>query len=504
MKIVIADLLRNLQQFISRHCGQDLQSRRKAFIKRQQRLRSKPVMAGIVFLFCAALFLGGCSANMSKYYGDLRKDITNKDYKAAAKLVENQKSEYGEKNSLMFYLDSGAVNYYDANFENSKKSFEIAKRVFDERYTKSISAGAASMIFNDSTMPYYGENFERAYITVFQSLNFISQGGDNEAAVEARQVDTLFKFFTSEKGSYTEDAFIRYFMGLVYENAGYLNDAHISYSLALSAYGRDGSRKFGPPQDLIDDAYTSALRLKMNDKAASVKNLYPSAKSNIIPSGSGELIIVDFNGIIPEKIETIFEIAFTQALLYVNASNVDDNDMRAYQNAKSAGLSAFSSDYIKVSFPKYKPIKHTVNSFSVDSKHGGAKSYLASDLGDIAQNTLSAQIAKIYAKTIARAVIKYIAGKQASDQVKKSSGSGWGMLAQIAANTFNSLSETADLRAWNTLPENILMARLFLPQGRNTITIKYIGANGAVVGSEAMLIDIKANKKNFLILKTPS
>jgi hypothetical protein len=62
------------------------------------------------------------------------------------------------------------------------------------------------------------------------------QGNDNEAVVESRQADTLFKFFSSEKSSYTDDPFIRYFMGLVYENGGYLNDAYISYSLALEAY----------------------------------------------------------------------------------------------------------------------------------------------------------------------------------------------------------------------------------------------------------------------------
>ncbi|MDR0822672.1 MAG: hypothetical protein LBN20_02685 [Endomicrobium sp.] len=456
-----------------------------------------------VFLFCAAVFLGGCSANMSKYYGGLRKDIANKHYASAAKTVESKKSEYGQKNILLFYLDSGAVNQYAAELENSKKNLEIAKLVFDENYTKSISAGAASMIFNDASMPYYGENFERAYITVMQSLNFILQGQDNEAVVEARQIDTLFKFFLSEKGFYTDDPFVRYFMGLVYENGGYLNDAHISYSLALEAYKKSKIQQTAP-QDLIDDAYTSALRLQMNDKAANIKRQYPSAKQNIIPYEQGELIILDYNGIIPEKTETVFELALSKAWAFVDINNIDKNDMKDYQTAKSAAISAFASDYIKVSFPKYKPIVHSVRSFTIEAKQGSKSSYLAADLGQIAQNTLDAQIAKVYAKTIARAAIKYIAGKQVSAKAKEKGGDGWGALAQIAANVYSAVSETADLRAWNTLPENILMARIFLPQGKNTITIRYIGANGAVIGSEAMIVDIKGKKKNFVILKTPA
>jgi hypothetical protein len=240
----------------------------------------------------------------------------------------------------------------------------------------------------------------------------------------------------------------------------------------------------------------------MNDKASNIKKFYPNAKENIIPYGQGELIIIDYNGIIPEKIETVFELALFKAWAFVDINNVNNNDMRDFQTAKSIGISAFANDYIKVAFPKYKKVDNKVKSFIAQVKGISKNSYKASDLGEIAQETLDSQIAKIYAKTIARAAIKYIAGKQASAQVKKSSGDGFGLLTQIAANAYNSLSETADLRAWNTLPSNILMARLFLPQGKNTLAIQYIGANGIVIGSQSMTVDIKPNKKNFLILKT--
>ncbi|MDR1952072.1 MAG: hypothetical protein LBQ37_00985 [Elusimicrobiota bacterium] len=452
--------------------------------------------------FTAAIFMSGCASNMTAYYENLRGKIDKEDYKGAAELIDKSQKKYGNNNILMFYLDAGIVNHYAFIYDISQKNFEEAKKVFDYYYTKSVGAAALSIVYNDSSMPYYGEDFESIHITVFNALNYILSGQDNEAVVEARQADYLFR--GNYRKVYKDDGFVRYFMGLVYENGGYLNDAYTSYSLAIRAY-ENGINGIKPPKDLINDAYTTALKLGISDYAARLKSKYPSAARNDILKGYGECIVIDYNGLIPKKVEKVIQIAFFRAWAYASADNVDSSDMQDYETAKSAALSAFANDYVKAAFPAYERKPHSVYSFSIESPSLKNKtfSYEAQDLALIAEKVLESQIAKIYAKTIARAAIKFAAGKAASQYVKKEHGDGLGALTQLAANLYSSLSERADTRGWNTLPENILMSRFYLPAGENKITVEFRDKNGVIVKTQDLTVDVKENKKNFLIVGSP-
>jgi hypothetical protein len=441
---------------------------------------------------------------MTAYYGKLRTKIDAGDYQGTTKFVDKSKGTYGSKNMLMYFFDSGIVNHFAKDYDASSKKFEDAKNLYSQYYQKSISAGVGSMFFNDSTIPYYGNDFERAHVSIFEALNYILQGRDNEAVVEARQIDTLFKNWAVEqnyKNFYRDDGFIRYFMGLVYENAGYLNDAHISYYRALQAY-KNGILTLKIPSDLIDDAYTSALTLGMIQRANEIKNSYPQAKKRIIPDGFGECVIVSYNGFVPEKVENILEFALGKIWGYVSSVEVDnDQEVQDFQKAKSIGVSLFANDYIKVSFPKYKDIENKIVAFNVNVENKEIRSVLVQNIGVIAKKVLDDKIGTIYAKTLARAAVKYVIGKSVSRKVEESSGSTLGVLSQITFNLYNSLSEQADKRAWNTLPDTILMARFYLPKGKRNITINYLDKNEKIINSQDVEVDISEAKKNFYVVR---
>jgi hypothetical protein len=311
----------------------------------------------------------------------------------------------------------------------------------------------------------------------------------------------LFKFFVSQKDFYKDDGFIRYFMGLVYENGGYLNDAFISYIAAIKAYS-SSPYSVSINQDLIDDAYTSALKLGMNDRASGIKKQYPKAKMRDIPKGYAECILIDYNGSIPQKVENVISMAMTKAWAYLSVENISNDEMKDYQTVRSIGVSAFSKDYIQISFPSYKKVPNNIVSFTVQTENQKKVSYIAQDLGQIAQKNLETQMLKTFAKTVARAVIKYVIGKQVSAYATEKGGSSLGLLTDIASNVYTAATETADLRAWNTLPENILMVRLYLPLGVNNLTVNYFDSHGRQVRSENVSVNIKSGKKNFIMLKT--
>jgi hypothetical protein len=464
----------------------------------------KKILSVFSVFFLFAAFFAGCSAKMSRHYEGLKAKLDAGDYSAAVKYVDGAKKIYGNKNILLFYLDSGLVNHLAKNYADSSKSFDAAKQTFEDYYQKSISAGAASFAFNDNSLPYYGNDYERAHTTVYEALNYILNGDDNEAVVEARQSDTMFKTFSINAGGknlYKDDGFIRYFMGLVYENGGYLNDAHLSYFMALKAY-KSGLADVGVPQDLIDDAYTTALLLGMNERAQDIKKEYPSAEKILIPRGYGECVIMDFNGYIPEKISRIFEYGLYDIWHFVDEVKVDDAEKQEFAKARSISRSVFASDYIKVVFPEYKNVPNKIVSFNADANGSLKDAYRVQDLSDIAKKCLQDDIGKIYAKTIARAAVKYVVGKTVSQAVEKNTSKGWGALTQVAFNVYQAASEDADTRGWEILPENILMARFFLPAGENDVTINFTGSGGETLKSENIKVSVREGKKNFVAVRS--
>jgi hypothetical protein len=240
----------------------------------------------------------------------------------------------------------------------------------------------------------------------------------------------------------------------------------------------------------------------MEDRAAEIKEEYPQAQKRVIPSGYGECIVVDYNGFVPEKIDNILEFALSDTWAYVEAAQVDSQEQEDFNKAKSVGLSVFAKDYIKVAFPKYKDFENRVVAFKVQSDQQEVKGVVVQNVGKIAKACLDDNIKKIYAKTLARAAVKYIIGKSVSKKISDEAGSGWGMLSQISFNMFNSLSATSDRRAWNTLPDKILMARFLLPAGIHTLEINFLGKNGEVLDSCSAEVDVVIGKKNFVVVRS--
>ena len=88
-----------------------------------------------------------------------------------------------------------------------------------------------------------------------------------------------------------------------------------------------------------------------------------------------------------------------------------------------------------------------------------ARTQLLDDVEVLAREDLQAQMPKITATTLLRAVAKHQAVKQAREGGQNGGGTLFGFIADVAAV----LTEVADVRSWNTLPGNIQVARLRVP-----------------------------------------
>lgn len=476
-----------------------------------------------------ALFVS-CSGLQSYYY-KLEKYMINENYDRAQSLIDVSKKYYGTKNEFLYYLDLAFTQHLSQNYQQSNDNFETAKKIYDANYTKSISAGAFSLFANDNVIPYYGHTYEMAYINVFCALNYILQGLDNEALVEARQADNLFKKINADsygKAFYNDDPFVRYFMGMVYENAGYYNDAIISYKLALRNYDKSLYSKTNykqpkgnigynlpVPKDLIYSLYNLYVKFGFSQEAEKLKTIFPFFVSENNEDNCGELIIVNYNGLSPKKVDNIMEISFYKAWPYFVSTKVSTQEQDQAEKVKSTVRAGFSDDYIKIAFAKYERYQNKITSFEVENtsipnKNSSeqdilSNSYIVSDIGTLLISALQKENLATYSKTIARAVGRYVIAKTVTDQIRQQESKDNNTLS-ILTNSFlnitNSLLEKADKRSWRTLPETINMAKIYLPEGEHTLNIKYLSSTKTTVYSEKIKVDIKRNKKTFVITKS--
>jgi uncharacterized protein len=428
----------------------------------------------------------------------------------AVSLVKNAKTtRYGPKNALLYHLDLGMLLHLDGEYVESNMAFEEAKRLSQELFTKSVTREASTFLVSDNTRPYYGEDFERALIHVFSALNYVFLNQGMEALVEARQVDFLLAKLETDHGHknvYREDAFARYLMGLIYENQGEINDAYISYRKALEAY-ETYKKHYGvsAPSALVQDALRTAVALGFQDRVAEIQRRWGGETPGPLPEGAGEVIVLHYNGLIPEKTDSFFEIGFIAGWAYVEAERPVGEEQEQVSQAASVARSLLADEVVRMAFPAYVDVPYRIRSMTVRAEvaHATHTASVAQDIGAIAKKNLQDRIGRVRAKTIARAVVKFALSQRLAARVGEERGAGAAWLTKKVLQVASSATELADKRSWETLPDEIAVARVVLPAGTHDLHLEFRDQAGALVESRDIKgVEVKSGRKTFAALRT--
>lgn len=421
------------------------------------RPRLSLVKGGAVLLLAGLAACSGPSGNMRKA---VNAKIAARDYEAAiARIQAEKETSYGRKNMVLYYLDLGGVQQDAGRFKDSDKSLDAAERRMDELYTKSLSKAAGTLILNDNTTEYAGERFERSMLTVYRALDYLLAGDREGAMVEIRKISRLLQEYADTYGAkttaYKDDAFAQYLSSLLYEDDGRADDARIARTKARKAYELYAAA-YGTPQPRLEAAGD--------------------------PSGAGELVFLHANGVAPRKVSQSFSVAWKDAVLSLDASKNDEAESAQAKNAIRAGLLGKS---ISVAYPEYTQDPFVIAGSRVEAAGVAAETELAQDLSAIARKDLDERQAVIRTRAIARATVKFVVAKAASDQAAKKFGkNSWQhLLAQATTAAANAATEVADTRSWGTLPAQFRVARLRLPPGKHDIVVRYLNSAGGEIAT---------------------
>ncbi|MBU1042795.1 MAG: hypothetical protein KJ915_00130 [Candidatus Omnitrophica bacterium] len=445
------------------------------------------IMRAIVPL-SLVIFLSSC-ASLPKGQSQIDAMLNSQQYPQAITMLKDNPKLYGNKNELLYLLDKGFAEHLNRDYKASIETFAKAQKQFDQLYTESVSKIAATWVINDYAAPYHGEDFEHVFINIFQALNYLMLGEYTEALVEARAVDSKlnainFQYADDQKNVYKEDAFARMLMGIIYEIepiSENINDAFISYAKADDIYENDYVPNYSvyTPNSLKENILSTARFMGLVEYSK-YKNKFKSSEflTQKEKRAKAEVYLIQYNGFSRVKTEA------------------------------AVAVPLFDGHIVKVAFPEYKKRPYAIHSSRIlakDSKENSfqASSELVQDIGAISQKNLDRRKIRFIAKSVLRATGRYLFEKKQEENIKKSQGSVAAGLFGLISNVYNLVVEQADLRCWQSLPDQIRIARLILEPGDYNFTLENFNDTGSYL-SEIKLEPktLVAGQKLFLIVRT--
>jgi hypothetical protein len=300
-----------------------------------------------------------------------------------------------------------------------------------------------------------------------------------------------------EKPKYKEDAFAHLLMGSIYETSGDLNNAFIAYRNAYEVYKRDYVPFFEMPipAQLKKDVYSMALANGFKSDIEYYEKEF-GMNSKDVQKSERELILFWNNGFSPYKEQ--FSIDFTilksgNFITFANptlgyffsfpASSISQQDVN--------NLAALR--IVRIAFPRYvhRPLIYNRAEVSLSDKNYGFE--MVENLDAIAFKSLNDRFGREMANALLRFAIK-----KASEMALRKENKDAATILSIA----NAISEQADTRNWQTLPNTVSYTRIPLNVGPNKIIFKAFKNSNQVSYTDTIQITALKGRKYIRVVNT--
>ncbi len=447
--------------------------------------------------------LAGCAGHVGTMY-DVRSALLHNDLEEARAIL----AEAGRgTDDLLFALEDGLLLHVAGDPELSNSRFEFAEQRVDELYTKSITRALLSLVTSDLILKFEPRGIENFLVNYYRALNYLQLGEPQEAAVEWRRLAFKLQFSRVQgEAPYLDPPFFNYLVGLGLEFDD-PNDAYISLRRAEAGYREQGG---GPPDDLIDDLMRLAANLGFGDHLELYRNRYgdrPRGTDGVGHSAWGEVVVLVEDGLVAPLAEVnayvpIIEERAAVALgdnrnLQLGLAELLAREYRAgeYEGVNERYAAGDEVAYVlPLSFPVYGRGEVACQRLAAMIAADTAEAEPLLGVSDLQQAAFEDRLLGIYAKTIARAIVKYAAAAKLREEAEEEGGEEAGEVVWFLANVVNVATERADTRAWLGLPHRIWIMRLKVPAGHHELRILIDGREEILPGP----LDVRAGERIFL------
>lgn len=473
------------------------------------------VAASISFLlFLAVLSLStGCSPSVNRYLL-IEQSLLAGDPQRAAAIVEQAQKEYGTKGRLLYEMDRGMVLQLAGQYRQSSDALEQAEEEVERLYTRTIRSETAAFLTNDNVLPYEGDAYEHVLINVIKALNYASQGQLQEALVEARRIDHRLNVLSDrvkETSKYRNDGFARYLSGILYEATGDLNNAFIAYRNAYEAYrAMSGWLRIPFPPSLRADLLRTSDALGLTTEFAQYRQAFPDVTWE--PSASQErlaqVVMISYNGRAPRKEDLFLDLPISlDAVQLVLLNRGIFQSPYPRDRVADSLLYGLNGRVARVALPRLIPQKTRIAFEHMTLTDSGGhsvsiRSEPAHNVTALAEKSLSERLPSITVKALARAAAKFAMAEGITRGAQQAAGrdaAPWvGLLVALVTHGLAVGSEEADKRSWQTLPDEIHVARAWVSPGEYQMSVRPSG-QGMTMATDGHPVVLTAGQTMFII-----
>lgn len=385
-----------------------------------------------------------------------------------------------EKDLTLYDLEGGVLAMCAGNRAESMKLFDDAyarmRPYLDEAPDVRISAEAAAILSNQTVIPYIGTTYDRIMESVYQSLNYYASGEQDKAAVELRrayawQKDAVEK--RAEEIAALEKKTAEAAQENSFDPSSTLNDTSFKGSI---------KKAYAPTNELrgySDFAVPYASWLE------GVAGLAANQNSSI---AQAKVAFDKVVGMLPES---------DRAMVAQDAMLTDDAVrgrvlpplvMVIYETGMGPSLKEFKIEiplfirqvpYFGAAFPVLV-LHPDYSAGCVLEAEGGTSvpATLLTDMDAVVATDFNLKLPSIITKTIVSSAIKAVA-TYAAQNAANQNGSTFAVFVALTGGIYQVATNSADLRIWNTLPKQVLYARMERPQSG---VVNIVGSDGQRIG----------------------
>ncbi len=434
------------------------------------------------------LAMAGCSLlgprtggpdGLSIYDGDLRHLVQQGRFEDALDLAETDGDAVGD--DLLAALNLATVEHYAGRLKTSNDRLQAADLEIDDRFTKSVSRAALSLITNDRALAWEPSRLERPMIHVYGALNYVALGELDEAAVEVRRLSQLLDDIREREPEGTDqDVYrtLRYFAGAVFEASGEWNDAEVAYRNAgfedeLAPPRSQDDLDFGELVVLVESGFVA------NRVERSINLLLNADDADYLHSGSDRSRHHAASCLSRQRLASAYE-------SFGAPWNTDDCPPRHRKN-RNDGQDDHDDHEVEYLHWVAWPVMHrsidaiplrNIRAFATSSSMLVAvrdvtaatmadldgEVLLSADLSGAMIREFNGRAPGILIKAVARAAVKYTVVKALADDSEA---------AQVIGNAVTAVLERADTRSWTLLPSDLHIVRLQLPAGTHQVLVDF-------------------------------
>lgn len=375
------------------------------------------------------------------------------------------------------------------------KAAKIAKVI-----PTSVSKQVKSLLTNESSSNYKGQDFEKVLVHMYLGINFLKLKKYESARVEFKLVnEELSKIRHEGKARYKQNLMAKYLTAIAYEIVGEENNDLDDIEYAYKEY--EQIHKLDPGLQLVHaDLQRVSKRLKYMDDFGKWTRKFGA--KNLGPQNTGEIILFFQSGksaIKKSRGKLLSDRGMNSAI------RISLSTTRMRQGVTAAGI-LIALKTAENPIPRFQRRTDSVQKIRMLVNNRVYETYMMEDIASTAVQNLKDDYQRLQTKVAGSIVVKAVASIAASiaaKEIAKKAGAGAfsGLIGAVAgagtgAALFSQMKP--DLRCWHTLPAKLHIARAFLTPGKYDVTLEFVGYNGSILDKTTYPVTVEKGKKTFL------